>query len=58
MTGDDFALTAGWGHVGQSNAIMPGQGRAVEAVYTAGEQAALGNAPAVLVVRRLNGGGG
>ena len=48
MTGDDFALTAGWGHVGQNNTIMPGQGRAVEAVYTAGEQAALGNASAVL----------
>ena len=48
MTGDDFAVTAGWGHFGQSNAIMPGQGHAVEAVYTAGEQAALGNAPAVL----------
>ena len=48
MTGDDFALTAGWGHFGQSNTIMPGQGHAVEAAYTAGEQAALGNAPAVL----------
>ena len=30
MTGDDFALTAGWGHFGQGEAVMPGQGRAVE----------------------------
>ena len=30
MTGDDFALTAGWGHFGQGDAVMPGQGRVVE----------------------------
>ena len=30
MTGDDFALTAGWGHFGQGEAVMPGQGRVVE----------------------------
>ena len=28
MAGDDFALTAGWGHFGQGDAVMPGQGRA------------------------------
>ncbi len=37
MTGDDFALTAGWGHYGTGGAVMPGQGL-VE------ERAALGNA--------------
>ena len=30
MTGDDFALTAGWGHYGSGGAVMPGQGRVVE----------------------------
>ena len=40
MTGDDFALTAGWGHLGQGDAVMPGQGRVVERPHTASEQAA------------------
>ena len=43
MAGDDFALTAGWGHVGAGGAVMPGQGRAVERPYTPEERAALGN---------------
>ena len=30
MTADDFSLTAGWGHFGSGQAVMPGQGRAVE----------------------------
>ena len=38
MTGDDFALTAAWGHLGQGDAVMPGQGRAVERPYTVGER--------------------
>ena len=42
MTGDDFALTAGWGHFGSGQAVMPGQGRVVERPYTAHERAALG----------------
>ena len=41
MSGDDFSLTAGWGHFGQGEAVMPGQGRAVERPYTASERAAL-----------------
>ena len=41
MTGDDFALTAGWGHFGTGDAVMPGQGRAVERDYTAVEREAL-----------------
>ena len=44
MTGDDFALTAGWGHYGSGDAVMPGQGRAVERAYTPQERAALGDA--------------
>ena len=30
MAGDDFAITAGWGHFGVGGAVMPGQGRATE----------------------------
>ena len=30
MAGDDFALTAGWGHFGAGGAVMPGQGRVTE----------------------------
>ena len=44
MAGDDFALTAGWGHVGAGGAVMPGQGCAVERAYTSDERAALGDA--------------
>ena len=42
MTGDDFALTAGWGHFGTGDAVMPGQGRVVEREYTTPEITALG----------------
>jgi hypothetical protein len=45
MTDDDFALTAGWGHYGSGEAVMPGQGRAIERAYTAKERDALKNAP-------------
>ena len=48
MTGDDFALTAGWGHFGQGDAVMPGQGRVVERTRTASETAALGQAAPTL----------
>ena len=41
MAGDDFALTAGWGHCGTGGAVMPGQGRAEERPYAKEEQAAL-----------------
>ncbi len=41
MTGDDFLLTADWGHYGQGETVMPGQGRVAECPYTAKEQAAL-----------------
>ena len=40
MAGGDFALTAGWGHFGQGDAVMPGQGRVLERPRTASEQAA------------------
>ena len=48
MDGDDFALTAGWGHYGTGDAVMPGQGRIVERDYTADERTALGEATGML----------
>ena len=48
MAGDDFAVTAGWGHFGTGDAVMPGQGRAVERDYSVAERAALGDAVSTL----------
>ena len=48
MAGDDFALTASWGHYGQGETVMPGQGRVVERPYTTDERAALGGAVSTL----------
>ena len=42
MAAEDFAVTAGWGHYGQGDAVMPGQGRAVERPFTNEERAAMG----------------
>ena len=44
MAGEDFAVTAGWGHHGQGDAVMPGQGRAVERTYAPDERTAMGGA--------------
>ena len=44
MAGDDFSVTASWGHFGQGEAVMPGQGRVDKRSYTAEERAALGKA--------------
>ena len=41
MSGDDFVVTAGWGHFGSGDAVMPGQGCIVERAYTPDERAAL-----------------
>ena len=48
MAGDDFALTVGWGHFGQGEAVMPGQGRVIERPYTSDERTALGDAARTL----------
>ena len=42
MAGGDFAVTAGWGHYGQGEAVMPGTGSALERAYIPDERAALG----------------
>ena len=54
MTNNDFALTAGWGHFGTGDAVMPGQGRIVEREYTPDERAALGEAISALGTRTLD----
>ena len=48
MRGNDFIVTADWGHRGQSGAVMPGQGRAVQRPFTVEERATMGHAPAGL----------
>ena len=48
MTGEGFAATAGWGHSGSGNAVMRGEGRAVERVYKPSEAAALADATPML----------
>ena len=48
MTGDDFAVTAGWGHLGTGDAVMPGQGRVVERPYMPEELVALSETVATL----------
>ena len=42
MAGEDFAVTARWGHFGQGDAVMPGQGRVDDRSYTTEEKAAFG----------------
>ena len=44
MAGDDFAVSASWGHFGTGEAVMPGQGRIVERGCTADERTALADA--------------
>ena len=44
MMDKDFAIEAGWGHLGQGDSIMPGKGHAVERAFTLEERAALGDA--------------
>ena len=48
MAGEDYALTAGWGHFGSGEAVMPGQGRIVERPYTAAERESPGEVTAAL----------
>ena len=43
MTTEDFAVTAGWGHFGRGDAVMPGQGRVVERSFTSQERSVIGH---------------
>ena len=44
IAGDDFGVTAGWGHYGAGDAVMPGRGRAVERAYTSAKRTAMSDA--------------
>ena len=49
MAGEDFDVTAGWGHFGSGQAVMPGQGRVDERVRTRRkEREAMGDAVSTL----------
>ena len=48
MVGGDFDVTAGWGHFGSGQAVMPGQGKVVERSYTPEEREAMGEAVSTL----------
>ena len=48
MASDDFDVTAGWGYFGSGQAVMPGQGRVDERLYTPEEREAMGDAISVL----------
>ena len=50
MDSADFAVSAGWGHFGGGDVVMPGQGRLVERAYADDERAALCN-----LIRTLGG---
>ena len=54
MTGEDFALTAGWGHFGTAGAVMPGQGLIVEREYTSDERGTLGDVVPSLGAKTLD----
>ena len=41
MADEDFTVTAGWGHFGKGDAVMPGQGRVVERPFTPEERSAM-----------------
>ena len=45
LTGEDFAVNAGWGHSGSGDAVMPGQGRVVERACTPSERMVLDAVP-------------
>ena len=48
MAEGDFAVNAGWGHLGKGDAVMPGQGRAVDRDFSADECVTMGDALPIL----------
>ena len=48
MDGDDFDVTAGWGHYGSGQAVMPGQGDVAGRSLSEAERVALGDDVSVL----------
>ena len=61
MSGADFELTAGWGHFGSGQAVMPGQGRVIQRPYMPAERQAPSHAapPSVIPAQAgIQGGAG
>ena len=54
MTNDDLVVSAGWGHFGSADVVMPAQGSTVERAYAAGERTALGEAVAIFGDRTVD----
>ena len=54
MAGDDFAVTVGWGHYGQGDALLPALGETTFDIYLNGE-AFWRNFPAAVWNYRLGG---
>ena len=48
MTGNDYEITAGWGHYGAAQSVMPGHGQLSERDYTPEERAALADVVSTL----------
>ena len=48
MTNDDLVVSAGWGHFGSADVVMPAQGRVKERAYTAEESTTMAESVAVL----------
>ena len=48
MAGDDFAVTAGWGRLGQGDVVMPGRGQAAERALTAKERTTMSGSLPIL----------
>ena len=48
MDAQDFELSAGWGHFGSGQSVMPGQGRVEERGYTSDERTAMGDKVSLL----------
>ena len=44
MAGGEYAVTAGWGHDGSGDAIMPSQGQTLERTYISAERTAMSDA--------------
>ena len=59
MAGDDFSITAGWGHHGANKAVMPGQGKLTEHTDTVdvylNDRAYWANIPKPVWTYRLGG---
>ncbi|MCY4451623.1 MAG: N-6 DNA methylase [Immundisolibacterales bacterium] len=54
MTEEDFAVTAGWGHYGQGDAVMPGQGCAARRIFSPDERTVMGGTLSALGERTFD----